>query len=224
MFVRYYLHLLIYIFFSFHIHIQDKYDAIVITRGGGSFEDLFGFSQPELVETVHNLEQPVISAIGHQVDTCLLDLVSDCCCPTPSLAAQYIIDINKKYVRKIEDIRDEIKEELLDSCNKQNRELNKCNERLNRIILSFDRIQQSYQNQLLNQLNRYAFKLKELDLKLSTLLSNESSQFSIIKNENNEIIKNVNDFTKVLEDNENFIIEWNGKQIVISDYDYKIKL
>lgn len=206
------------------LDIKEEYDAIVITRGGGSFEDLFGFSQPELVETVHNLEQPVISAIGHQVDTCLLDLVSDCCCPTPSLAAQYIIDINKKYIRKIEDMRDEIKEELLDSYNKQNRELNKCNERLNRIILSFDRIQQSYQNQLLNQLNRYAFKLKELDLKLSTLLNNESSQFSTIKNENNEILKNVNDFTKVLEDNENFIIEWNGKQIVISDYDYKIKL
>ena len=206
------------------LDIKEEYDAIVITRGGGSFEDLFGFSQPELVETVHNLEQPVISAIGHQVDTCLLDLVSDCCCPTPSLASQYIIDINKKYIRKIEDMRDEIKEELLDSYNKQNRELNKCNERLNRIILSFDRIQQSYQNQLLNQLNRYAFKLKELDLKLSTLLNNESSQFSTIKNENNEILKNVNDFTKVLEDNENFIIEWNGKQIVISDYDYKIKL
>jgi len=206
------------------LDIQDKYDAIVITRGGGSFEDLFGFSHPELVETVHNFDQPVISAIGHQVDTCLLDLVSDCCCPTPSLAAQYIIDINNKYVRKIENIRNEMKEELLDSYTKQNRELNKCNERLNRIILSFDRIQQSYQNQLLNQLTRYSFKLKELDLKLSTLLNNESSQFSIIKNENNEIIKNVDDFSKVLEDNNNFIIEWNGKQIIISEYDYKINL
>ena len=81
--------------------LDKNYDVIVITRGGGSFEDLFGFSQPDLVETVHNLNQPVLSAIGHQVDTSLLDLVADCCCPTPSLAAQYIIDVNKKFIRNI---------------------------------------------------------------------------------------------------------------------------
>lgn len=59
------------------------YDLVVITRGGGSFEDLFGFSQPELIESIYNFHLPVLSAIGHQVDNPLLDLVADVSSPTP---------------------------------------------------------------------------------------------------------------------------------------------
>ena len=133
--------------------LDQKYDSIVITRGGGSFEDLFGFSQPELVEAIHNFDQPVISAIGHQVDTSLLDLVADCCCPTPSLAAQYIIDINKKFISELEVVRDELRDILLDQFNLQNRELNKCNERLTKIIISFDKIQQNFHADLFKTIN-----------------------------------------------------------------------
>ena len=204
--------------------IKDNYDAIVITRGGGSFEDLFGFSQPELIEAIYNFNQPVISAIGHQVDTSLLDLVSDCCCPTPSLAAQYIIDTNKKFINELEEIRDDIKDELMGSYNKQNRGLNNCTERLNKIILSFDRIQHSYQSELLNQLNTYAFKLKELDLKLSSLVNNATEKNNIIsiKNNKNVIHTDVAKFIKRLEGTDDFIINWNNNKIKISNYKFKL--
>jgi len=204
--------------------IKDNYDAIVITRGGGSFEDLFGFSQPELIEAIYNFNQPVISAIGHQVDTSLLDLVSDCCCPTPSLAAQYIIDINKKFINELEEIRDDIKDELMGSYNKQNRGLNNCTERLNKIILSFDRIQHSYQSELLNQLNTYAFKLKELDLKLSSLVNNATEKNNIIsiKNNKNVIHTDVAKFIKRLEGTDDFIINWNNNKIKISSYKFEL--
>jgi exodeoxyribonuclease VII large subunit len=203
--------------------IKDNYDAIVITRGGGSFEDLFGFSQPELIEAIHNFDQPVISAIGHQVDTSLLDLVSDCCCPTPSLAAQYIIDTNKKFINELEEIRDDIKDELIGSYNKQNRGFNNCSERLNKIILSFDRIQHSYQSELLNQLNTYAFKLKELDLKLSNLVNNTSGNNIIsIKNNKNVTHTDVAKFIKRLEGTDDFIINWNNNKIKISSYKFEL--
>ena len=200
--------------------LQKNYDAIVITRGGGSFEDLFGFSKPELIEAVHDFKQPIISAIGHQVDTSLLDLVADCCCPTPSLAAQYIIDINKKFINDMEIIREDIKEKLLDSYHKQNRELNKCHDRINRIILSFDRIQQSFQSELMNQLNSYAFKLKELDLKLTSLVNNKEEDL-IIRNSDDIKINNFDEFNKLLDKNKDFVIDWNGKKIIISDYEFK---
>ena len=204
--------------------IKDNYDAIVITRGGGSFEDLFGFSQPELIEAIYNFNQPVISAIGHQVDTSLLDLVSDCCCPTPSLAAQYIIDINKKFINELEEIRDDIKDELMGSYNKQNRGLNNCTERLNKIILSFDRIQHSYQSELLNQLNTYAFKLKELDLKLSSLVNNATEKNNIISIKNNKNVTHtdVAKFIKRLEGTDDFIINWNNNKIKISSYKFEL--
>ena len=72
------------------------YDLIIITRGGGSFQDLFGFSNKCIIESVYNFKKiPILSAIGHQIDNPLLDLVADYSCPTPSLAAQFIVDTNK---------------------------------------------------------------------------------------------------------------------------------
>jgi len=194
--------------------IDQNYDSVVITRGGGSFEDLFGFSQPELVEAIHNFDQPVISAIGHQVDTSLLDLVADCCCPTPSLAAQYIIDVNKKFISELEVVKDELRDILLDQFNLQNRELNKCNERLTKIIISFDKIQQNFHSELLKQLTSYSMKLKILDLKLSNLINDDKP---IIKNKNEECIK-FEQFNEIIQEKENFIIEWNGKKITITNY------
>lgn len=197
--------------------LDQKYDSIVITRGGGSFEDLFGFSQPELVEAIHNFDQPVISAIGHQVDTSLLDLVADCCCPTPSLAAQYIIDVNKKFISELEVVRDELRDILLDQFNLQNRELNKCNERLTKIIISFDKIQQNFHADLLKQLTSYSMKLKILDLKLSNLINDDKP---IIKNINDESIK-FEQFNEIINEKDDFIIEWYGKKITITNYSIK---
>lgn len=65
-------------------------DLVVITRGGGSSEDLWGFNDEELVKRVYNFKIPIISAIGHQVDYTLLDYVSDLRCETPSAAAEII--------------------------------------------------------------------------------------------------------------------------------------
>jgi len=67
-------------------------DVIVITRGGGSFEDLYGFSNPAVVEAIHTANTYIISAIGHEVDFMLSDFVADYRAPTPSLAAEYIAD------------------------------------------------------------------------------------------------------------------------------------
>ena len=70
-------------------------DAIIITRGGGSFEDLYGYSNPSVIEAIHNATTYTISAIGHETDFMLSDFVADYRAPTPSLAAEYISTINK---------------------------------------------------------------------------------------------------------------------------------
>lgn len=66
------------------------FDAIVITRGGGSIEDLFGFSSEEVVKAIYNANTPIISAIGHEVDHMLSDFVADIRAPTPSIAGEVI--------------------------------------------------------------------------------------------------------------------------------------
>jgi exodeoxyribonuclease VII large subunit len=66
-------------------------DVIVIARGGGSFEDLLGFSNEALVRAVADALTPVVSAIGHDVDTPLLDFVADWRASTPTDAAKRIV-------------------------------------------------------------------------------------------------------------------------------------
>lgn len=66
-------------------------DVIVITRGGGSSEDLAVFNDREIIESVFKAKTPIISAIGHKIDTTLLDLVADLSLQTPTEAGSYII-------------------------------------------------------------------------------------------------------------------------------------
>lgn len=69
-----------------------NYDVIIVTRGGGSFEDLFGFSDSKVIEAIYNCKTPTISAIGHHVDNMLSDYVADIRAATPSVSAQIIAD------------------------------------------------------------------------------------------------------------------------------------
>lgn len=69
---------------------QAKHDALLIVRGGGSFEDLFCFNDVELVKTIYNLNTYTVSGVGHEVDTTLCDLVCDQRCVTPTAAAQWV--------------------------------------------------------------------------------------------------------------------------------------
>lgn len=65
-------------------------DVIVITRGGGSYEDLFGFSDFGVIKEIYNTKTCTLSAIGHEVDFMLSDFVSDIRAPTPSIAGEVI--------------------------------------------------------------------------------------------------------------------------------------
>jgi len=80
---------------------ENNYNLIVLTRGGGSFEDLFGFCQRELIESVHKCRIPILSAIGHKNDTTLVDYVADYVAATPSLAAQFIVNHNLQYIESL---------------------------------------------------------------------------------------------------------------------------
>ncbi len=62
-------------------------DAILVTRGGGSMEDLWAFNERTVAEAIVRSELPVVAAIGHETDTTVAELVADCRCATPTQAA-----------------------------------------------------------------------------------------------------------------------------------------
>ncbi len=63
-------------------------DLLIIGRGGGSTEDLLCFSDPEVIEAIHNCSIPIISAVGHEIDWPISDYAADRRAPTPSAAAE----------------------------------------------------------------------------------------------------------------------------------------
>jgi exodeoxyribonuclease VII large subunit len=187
---------------------MSKYDIIVITRGGGSMEDLWGFNDMTLIETIYGRNYPVLSAIGHMVDTTLLDYVADVSAPTPSLAAQYIIDYNKKYIDELKSIKNNIYQKLINNINDNLLKLNKLSNIKNDFI-------DNIKNKTLNLKNNIKFNIKNNLIKLDMILSKYDN---IILYKDN-IKLEYDNFNNIITNNQPFILVWKDKIIKINNYE-----
>jgi exodeoxyribonuclease VII large subunit len=88
-------------------------EVIIITRGGGSFEDLLPFSDEGLVRLAASCETPIVSAIGHEKDSPLLDLVADYRASTPTDAAKRVVPDIAEEIQTISAMRDRARRTLL---------------------------------------------------------------------------------------------------------------
>ncbi len=82
-----------------------KPELLIVARGGGSLEDLWGFNEEVVARAVAESDIPVISAVGHETDWTIIDLVSDARAPTPTKAAEWAVPKYSELIERLSEIR-----------------------------------------------------------------------------------------------------------------------
>ncbi len=154
----------------------DKVDIVIVARGGGSLEDLQPYNTRIVADATYRCNKPIVSAVGHETDFTIIDFVSDLRAPTPSAAAELVVNLKSDDVDRLVAYLDEISDKVTKKCDNKIQELNFANMM---IAKSFDSKLNSKKNILtkslnllektmLEKINSYAEDLHKTKLQLST--------------------------------------------------------
>jgi exodeoxyribonuclease VII large subunit len=110
-------------------------DLMVITRGGGSIEDLWEFNEEIVARAIFNSAVPIVSAVGHEIDFTICDFVADLRAPTPSAAAELIVPDIIDLRRRIEGCTRALARQLLSRVRDAQQRLDHARETLHRCLM-----------------------------------------------------------------------------------------
>jgi exodeoxyribonuclease VII large subunit len=106
------------------------FDVLIVGRGGGSIEDLWAFNEEIVVRSIYASKIPVISAVGHEIDYTISDLVADERAPTPSAAAEIAVPDKNELSRRLSDANRRLHESTQRKLQTANERLENCQRQL----------------------------------------------------------------------------------------------
>ncbi len=185
-----------------YLNTRDDIDLIIVSRGGGSIEDLWPFNEEKVARAIYNSKLPVISGVGHETDFTISDFVADLRAPTPSAAAEVATANREEILNRL----DNLGQRLLNSSSSQIKELkNKIKSIEERRIFSspeelfrnyeqqLDNLQTSLVHQIEKKYNSWENKYQLLYQKLNNLspLKTLDRGYSILQDEDNKTVKSI---------------------------------
>jgi exodeoxyribonuclease VII large subunit len=190
---------------------KKKLDLILVTRGGGSFEDLMGYSDQKVIEAIYDSDIYVISAVGHEIDFMLSDFVADLRAPTPSIAAETISKKQKENIDRLTDAENNLnsvlKNRILNILNNYRNNLDlleaKNKNPLQMLELKIDELNTLHDkltNYLKHIFTRYFSDVNNLEKNLEKFNMKKNKDFGLVQvfiknDESYKLCKSIEDFT-----------------------------
>lgn len=147
-------------------------DVIIVGRGGGSIEDLLPFSEPAVIEAIHQSDIPVISAVGHEIDWALSDYVADLRAPTPSAAAELVCQSAVDQMAEVERYRVSMKENMASRIAAIRLRVN---------AFSRENARAQLENRLAHNRMRLDFAMSSLGREVQTLVAGKRARVELLK-------------------------------------------
>ncbi|MBD5549070.1 MAG: exodeoxyribonuclease VII large subunit [Lachnospiraceae bacterium] len=180
-----------------------KVDVIIVGRGGGSIEDLWAFNEEIVAQAVFDCSIPIISAVGHETDTTIIDYVSDMRAPTPSAAAELAVYDVTLLLGQMEGIRlslnrqmqgrmklARMKQETFETKLKMNSPMGKIREKRTYAVSLEERLTVSIKNRIMKDKHRMAIYIEKL--KGLSPLDKLNQGYSYVSDEKGRTITDIN--------------------------------
>ena len=179
-------------------------DVIIIARGGGSFEDLFGFNDENLAREIFASNIPVVSAVGHETDFTICDFVSDLRAPTPSAAAELVYPEYTEIVNRILKDKNRIVIAIKNYIERRRQYVERLKasklekvplEKINKYRMTIDSLMSKSESLLRYKIERYRTRCVKSITKIDTLspLKTLTRGYSVTENVDGKVIKKVSD-------------------------------
>lgn len=186
-----------------HMLEQKQVDVMIVGRGGGSIEDLWAFNEEKVAQAVFDCNVPIISAVGHETDTTIIDYVADLRAPTPSAAAELAVYDVSLLLEQLGSIRISLNRliqnrirlvhmrlQALQARLKAGSPMGKIRENRTYVLNLEERLCQSMKNRIVRDRHRLALYIEKL--KGLSPLDKLNQGYSYVSNEKGKTVTDVN--------------------------------